>query len=507
MSTDTVLPVSSQKTPAKVVLNEDTLRSATAYAWSSKKKWIILTVVAFCQVSMNFNAAVYSNAVEGINASFGISKARLGMIAFLIPYAIGCELWAPWLEELGRWPIMQASLGLTNISILVCALATNFKGIIGGRVMGGISSAGGSVTLGMVADMFRAEEQQKAVLCASLFSCLGAVLGGFAGGPIQQYLPSWRYNFWIQLGLGGSTQLIHLIIAKETRATILLDRFAKKQRRLGNTSVYGPNEVQSLKERFSVREVLATMFRPYQMLMFEPIVLCLALLSGFADALIFSFFESYVYVFKQWSFNPTHISLVLIALAVSYVIGYLSFYPIVARHNARRAKGETLTPEDRLKALLYHVILLPVGLLICAFVATGPPLHWAGVIVASVLVGIANFAIYFATIDYMVAAYGPYAASATGGNGFMRDMFAGMCALYTGPMYKNLGIQNSYLILFGLGLLFCVPVYVFYFKGVAIRKRSKFASRLAQEKEKYSGHEMTENVQDEVVVVPVPRDV
>jgi hypothetical protein len=65
------------------------------------------------------------------------------------------------------------------------------------------------------------------------------------------------------------------------------------------------------------------------------------------------------------------------------------------------------------------------------------------VVVASVVVGVANFAVYYATIDYMVAAYGPYAASATGGNGFMRDFLAGLCALYTGLMYKRIGIQNS----------------------------------------------------------------
>lgn len=178
--------------PSKIVLDEHTSRHATAYAWSTKKKWILLTVVAFCQVSMNFNAAVYSNAVEHINSALGISNARLDMTAFLVSYAVGCELWAPWSEEIGRWPIMQASLGFTNISILVCALATNFKGIIGGRVMGGLSSAGGSVTMGMVADTLLPEEQQYAVLWASLFSCLGAVIGGIAGGRIQQYLPGYQ---------------------------------------------------------------------------------------------------------------------------------------------------------------------------------------------------------------------------------------------------------------------------------------------------------------------------
>jgi MFS family permease len=490
------------------VLDERSNRSATAYAWSTKKKWILLTIVAFCQVSMNFNAAVYSNAVEGIDSTFGISNARLGMTAFLIPYAIGCELWAPWSEELGRWPIMQASLALTNLSILVCALTTNFQGIIGGRIMGGLSSAGGSVTMGMVADMFGPDDQQLGVLWASLFSCLGAVIGGICGGPIQQYLPSYRWNFWIQLILGVATQLLHLSMAKETRATILLDREAKKQRKLGNTNIYGPNEIKTLGERFSMREILKTMFRPYQMLFCEPIVLCLSLLSGFADALIFSFFESYGYVFKQWGFTPAQISMVLIALAGSYIIGYFTFFPVISRHNARRTKGEIPPPEARLKALLWHVVLLPVGLLICAFVATGPPLHWSGVVVASVLVGIANFAIYYATIDYMVAAYGPYAASATGGNGFARDFLAGMCVFYTGPMYRNLGVRNSYLVLFGFAALFCLPVYAFYFKGPAIRARSKFARKLATEMDLPVSQKKSDPiVEQEMIVIRAPVEV
>ncbi|KAF1837428.1 MFS general substrate transporter [Decorospora gaudefroyi] len=475
------LPTLSAGNAPPTVLNESTSRRHTAYAWSQQRKWTLLTVVAFCQISMNFNAAIYSNAVSPLNTAFGIGNARLGMTAFLIPYAVGCELWAPWSEEVGRWPVMQASLALTNISLLICVFTKTFGGIIAGRVLGGLSSAGGSVTMGMVADMFDKDEQQFAVLWASLFSCLGAVLGGIAGGPVQEFL-DWRWNFGIQLILGVATQLLHLLVAKESRATILLDRVAKRQRNMGN-DVYGPNETQSRKERFNPKKIGLTILRPFQMLVTEPIVLFLSLLSGFADALIFSFFESYDNVFEQWSFTPTKISLVLIALAGAYTIGYFTFFPVVTRHNARRSKGEHLAPEARLKPLLYHVVLLPIGLLICAFVATGPPLHWAGVVIASILVGIANFAIYYVTIDYMVAAYGPYSASACGGNGFMRDFLAGMCALYTGPMYHNLGIRNAYLVLFGLAVLLCFPVYVFYVKGPEIRAKSKFARRLAEEDE------------------------
>lgn len=68
------------------VLIEEENADKTAYAWSSRKKWILLTVVALCQTSMNFNAAIYSNAVEGINEHFGITNARMGMVAFLVTY-------------------------------------------------------------------------------------------------------------------------------------------------------------------------------------------------------------------------------------------------------------------------------------------------------------------------------------------------------------------------------------------------------------------------------------
>ncbi len=107
---------------------------------------------------MNLNASLYGNAVTGLTKEFHISSqaARVGQAVFLISYAFGCELWAPWSEEFGRWPIMQLSLGFVNLWQLPVALAPNYGAVVVGRFLGGISSAGGSVTLGMVADMVSA---------------------------------------------------------------------------------------------------------------------------------------------------------------------------------------------------------------------------------------------------------------------------------------------------------------------------------------------------------------
>ena len=72
---------------------------------------------------------------------------------FLVTYAFGCELWAPWSEEVGRWPVLQLSLFLVNIWQILAGLAPNFGSLLLARALGGLCSAGGSVTLGMIADL------------------------------------------------------------------------------------------------------------------------------------------------------------------------------------------------------------------------------------------------------------------------------------------------------------------------------------------------------------------
>lgn len=91
-----------------------------------------------------------------------------------------------------------------------------------------------------------------------------------------------------------------------------------------------------------------------------------------------------------------------------------------------------------------------------------------------------------ATIDYMIASYGPYSASATGGNGFSRDLLAGIAAMYATPMYENIGgrfhLEWPSTILGVIAFFVTIPIYVFYWKGPAIRKRSKFAQVLASDR-------------------------
>jgi len=152
----------------KYEITEEDCYEELGFSFPNRKKWFILSIIFLVQVSMNFNTSLYSNAVGGISKEFGVSAqaARLGAALFLITYAFGCELWAPWSEELGRWPILQLSLFFVNIWQIPVGIAPNFGTILAFRSLGGLSTAGGSVTLAMVADLFESNEQQYAVVSA-----------------------------------------------------------------------------------------------------------------------------------------------------------------------------------------------------------------------------------------------------------------------------------------------------------------------------------------------------
>ncbi|TKX20583.1 MFS transporter-like protein 135 [Elsinoe australis] len=494
--------IDEKKDDSRIELQEEDAYEQLGFSFPWFKKWTILTVIFVVQCSMNFNASVYASSVDKLAAQpeeggFGRSKqsARIGQALFLIFYAFGCELWAPWSEEIGRWPVLQASLGLVNIWQILCALAPNWGSILVGRSLGGLSSAGGSVTLGMVADMWEPATQQFAVGYVVLSSVGGSVLGPIFGGFIGQYL-TWQWNFWIQLIFGVVTQALHFFLVPETRVTCILDRIAKKKRKSGeNPNLYGPNEIRgSLFKRLPPKELAITMLRPFRMFLTEPIVLCLSLLSGFSDALIFTFLEAYSPVYEQWGFSTVQVGLAYIPIAIGYFIAWFSFMPFFARDQKFMAKhgSDAMQPERRLYWLLWMAPLETIGLFGFAWTSSGPQagIPWIAPMIFSCLVGIANYAIYMATIDYMVAAYGPYSASATGGNGFARDFLAGIAAFYSAPFYDYFHprtLEYPSTILACLAFCVTIPIFVFYWKGPQIRERSKFAQTLAGERTQKEG--------------------
>ncbi|KAI1827609.1 major facilitator superfamily domain-containing protein [Xylaria intraflava] len=480
--------LSADRTSASSAITEDTDPMVLASAFPTWKKWMILIVIFLVQTSMNFNTSLYANGQAGMAKAFNVSPQTTvtGAAIFLVTYAFGCELWAPWSEELGRWAVLQLSLLLVNLCCLPVALSPNgISSVIIGRAFGGLFSAGGSVTLGMVADMFQADHQEYPLAFIVLSSVGGSIVGPIIGGFVQTYL-SWQWTIWIQLIFGVCVQLLHLVAVPETRSTVRLDAHAKYLREKGiMPNAFGPSEHKTWRQYVMPRQVLTIWFRPFRMFITEPIVSVLSALSGFSDALIFMQIQSFGLVFKLWDFSVIQTGLAFIPIGLAYILAYVLFIPIIRRNRRLRRQNPTCEHaqyESRLWWLLYTAPCLPIGLLIFAWTST-PSVHWIAPMIGCVFIGVANYTIYMATIDYMVAAYGPFSASATGGNGFARDFLAGILTWFASPYYTafhgKLGLQTANTILAGISSLLVVATFVIYFKGPSMRRRSPFAQSLA----------------------------
>lgn len=377
------------------------------------------------------------------------------------------------------------------------------------------------MTLGLIADLYEPDDQQWPLAFIVLSSCIGTSIGGVIGGPIQacrsnihhafpnagsrpwlslKLTPaadlSWHWFFYIQLIFGAAVQLIHFF-TPECRSTILIDKEAKRRRKANpGLEVYGPNELKM--PRISMKEAVKIWARPFEMFVREPIVLFLSLLSGFSDALIFIFLEGFPVVYEAWDFGVLESAWAVIPINVAYFVTYLIYLPWIYRYTrTRQKKGEDFEAERRMKILLFLAPLEPIGLIGFAWTSLGPPrVHWIAPMIFSLLIGIANYAIYFSTVDYMIAAYGPYSASACGGNAFARDFLAGISAMFAIPMYEGIGSEYptewASTILAILSCMVVVPVYVFYWKGPVVRKKSKFAQALAEDRKAHQGRRVSQ---------------
>lgn len=480
---------------ARLEIRERNCYDKLGFCFPWWRKWSILLAIFMAQLSMNFNAGFYPNAIGLVSEHFGISlpKARVSQLLMMVCYAFGCELWAPWSEEYGRFWVMQISLFMVNIWQILGALAPNYGSVCVARALTGLSSAGGSVTLAVVADMWETQDQGFGVLFVVAASVIGSTLGAIFGGIATDNI-GWRWNFWIQLIIGGFAQGNHFILARETRNSILMDREAKRRRNTGeDTNIWGPGEIHKKKQSF--KDIMTIWRRPFEMFLREPIVLCLSLLSGFSDALTFMFMNALGDIlYEGWGFGNTASGLFYVALLVGYLIGYgLHFVDVTRQTSLQKRYGDEIRqPERRLLLLLFLAPLEPIGLFGFAWTSFGSSgshdIPWIAPAIFFACIGLANFSIYEATVDYMIAAYGPYSASATGGNGFARDLLAGISAIYANPLYDNIDRQNhlnyewASTILGCLSVIVIIPIYLFYLKGPYVRKNSKFAQHLNADK-------------------------
>lgn len=395
----------------------------------------------------------------------------------------GPMLLAPLSEHWGRNPIYIWSWLLLVLLQVPAALAPNMSALVGIRFLQGfVGSAPLTNTGGTIADLWERDYSGAPMAIYGLSSTLGPPIALPLTGYFAQY-EGWRWLFWFFMAVLGFSWILLALTLPETRHPIILKQKTTRLRdQLKALGYPAASCIQSPPDRGLGHLFKVTLTRPVRFLFTEPITFCTALYNGLIYGLVFLFNESFPMVFGHLHrFTHAQTSLTFLGLCVGSLLASFA-HPIQERHYLK-----VRTPEARVWLSLPACFLLPISLF--WFAATSSVhIHWIVPIIASSLFGAGIFVVVLGVLNFVLDSYGPYTASSLAGVILVRNVVGAIFPLFAETMYEGMGYKWAGVLLGFLALLFCAVPFLFYYWGVEIRKRSKWASR----NENMKSHEVGE---------------
>ncbi|RAL13079.1 MFS transporter [Aspergillus homomorphus CBS 101889] len=433
---------------------------------SPQRKWVIELLICSTTLCITVTSSLYVSTFRQIMAEFHCSRtvATLGLSLFIGGLGWGPLLLSPLSEFYGRRPIFRISLPLFVIFLVPCAVAHNVGTMLVARLLTGLAGAAfTSVAGATVGDMYTKDRLHFPMLVYTASPFTGSSFGPMLGGLINSFA-SWRWSFYCLLIWSSVQCLLVLCFVPETYHPVLLRRKARRLRK------------ETGDERW--KTVLRSLYRPFMLLVLEPMCLNLCLLSAIVLGIQYLFFGSFKIIFGtvyDWGLWQSGLAFAGITAGM---IAAVVADPWCRRLYVRMIPSsiDATDPERRLPPAVIGAPLLTVGLFWFAWTAI-PSVHWSVPIIGSALFGTGMILVYAGVFTFLVDAYPVYAASALGANSFTRSTFAAAFPLFGFPMYQALGNQWATSLLAFLSLIMAPFPYIFFKYGKRIRRKSRFATR------------------------------
>ncbi|KAK6343167.1 hypothetical protein TWF718_008540 [Orbilia javanica] len=446
-------------------------------------KWTITMVVAFATLAIAFVSSAYSGGMQQIREEFECSNivAILGISLFVLGFTIGPLFWAPMSEIYGRQKLFfgtYAALTAFNAGaagartipqLLICRF---FAGAFGSSPL---TNAGG-----VIADMFPASQRGLAMAVFAAAPFMGPVLGPTAGGFLGQSA-GWRWVQGLLAIFSGVTWLLMAVCVPETYSPLLLQKRAESLSKVTGKVYISKFEAQSGK--LKLKEAYKTaLSRPWILLFQEPIVAMLSIYMSIVYGTLYMLFAAYPIVYQQargWSQGVG--GLPFLGVAVGMLGAVVYSIPENKRFNrvAEERYGGFAPPEQRLPPALVGCVCIPIGLFWFAW-SNSPTTHWFASVAAGAPFGFGMVMVFLSVFNYLIDSYTIFAASVLAANAVLRSTFGAVFPLFTGPMYRSLGIHWASSIPAFLALA-CVPApFLFYKYGEQLRLKCKYAGKAAE---------------------------
>lgn len=435
-------------------------------------------MLGFTTLTSAFTSSIFSAGTTVIAAEFNVSSevGILGVSFYVLGFAFGPTLWAPFSELKGRrLPLVVSMFGF-SIFTIACGTGKDLQTILICRFFAGFFGACPlAVVAAVFSDMFNNATRGIAITIFSMAVFTGPLLAPFTGGFIVESSLGWRWTMYITAIMGFVSFILDLLFLEETYPPqILVAKAAELRRRTQNHFIHAKQEEIEV----DFRELVEKNFsRPMRLLFQEPIVLLLSIYMSFVYGILYLFLTAYPLVFVGvHHFTGGIAGLAFLGMVIGELIAgvvVLAQQPWYQRKLA--ANNGIPIPEWRLPSVIAGGVAFMGGIFWFGWSGYRADIHWIVPTLSGLLTGFGLMSIFLQALNYLVDAYLFFAASAIAGNTFMRSLCGAGFPLFATYMFNGMGIQWASTLL-GCVAAVLVPIpVIFYLYGHKIRAKSKIA--------------------------------
>lgn len=282
------------------------------------------------------------------------TKALLPGTLYMVGLAFGPLIMAALSEFVGRrWLYLVTSSSIVAFAGASGAAQSFATLLICRFFCGFLGSAGVAIGAGTILDLWgMANAGGLARLLFIWGPFLGPTLGPLAGAYVMhEHHGDWRWTQWI-VALIGAPIWILILFMKET-SDFRIQHSVKHSGRFGTP-------------KLALSTLKAAVLRSMSILTTETIAFSLTLYTGYAYAVVFSFFASATYVYSlDYGFNSREIGLSFLGVVIGYCLAAVMHVIVQGTLYARavrKAPNGRPAPEHRLYTGMAGSVFLPIGL-------------------------------------------------------------------------------------------------------------------------------------------------